>query len=105
MVHGAPRWVPYTASPRAADRLAGAALEQHVVRHHHRGLAVLGQDGHHVLQEIELVVRGRDKEVLPIVILALGLDLAVVADDAIALLFPKGRVRQHHIESFPAGAE
>jgi len=45
-----------------------------------------------VLEEIELLVRGRDKEVLPVVVLALGVDLAVIANDPVALLLPNGRL-------------
>ena len=40
----------------AADRLTGAALEQHIVGHHDGSPAVLGQYGHDVLQEIKLLV-------------------------------------------------
>jgi hypothetical protein len=58
-----------------------------------------------VLQEIELLVRGRDKEILAVVILALGVDLAVVADDAIALLLAERRIGQDYIKGLPAGAE
>ena len=38
------------------DGLAGAALEQHVVRHHDRGAAVALEHGPNVLHEIELLV-------------------------------------------------
>ena len=89
----------------AADRLAGAALEQHVVGHHDGGSAVLGQHGHDVLQEIELLVRGRHEEILAVVILALGIDLAVVANDPVALLFAERRVGQDHVVRLPAITE
>jgi hypothetical protein len=89
----------------AAYRLAGAALEQHIVGHHDGGSAVLGQHGHDVLQEIELLVRGRDEEVLAIVILALGVDLPIVADDPVALFFAEGRIGQHHVVRLPAVTE
>ena len=89
----------------ATDCLAGAALEQHIVGHHDGGSAVLGQHGHDVLQEIELLVRGRDEEVLAIVILALGVDLPIVADDPVALFFAEGRIGQHHVVRLPAVTE
>jgi hypothetical protein len=78
----------------AADRLAGAALEQHIVGHHDGGSAVLSQHGHDVLQEIELLVGGRYEKILAVVILALRIDLAIVADDPVALHFAEGWVRQ-----------
>jgi len=43
-------------------------------------VSVLGQYDHDVLEEVELLVRGGDEKVVAIVILALRLDLAVVAD-------------------------
>ena len=49
----------------AAHRLSGSALEQHVVGHHHRSPAVDLQDRLHVLNEVELLVGGRSREVLP----------------------------------------
>ena len=45
----------------AADGLAGAAFEQHVVGHHHGGAAVLPEQGLDVLDEVELFVRGGGK--------------------------------------------
>jgi len=45
-----------------------------------------------VLQKIELLVRGGDEEILAVVILALGIDLAVIANDPVALLLPNGRL-------------
>jgi hypothetical protein len=56
----------------ATDRLSGAALEQHIVGHYDGGSAVLGQHGHDVLQEIQLLVRSRHEEVLAVVILPLS---------------------------------
>jgi hypothetical protein len=58
-----------------------------------------------VLQEIELLVRGRYEEVLAVVILALGVDLTVIADDAVALLLADRRVGQNHVESVPTGTD
>ncbi len=85
-----------------ADGLPGAAFEQPVVGHHDPGSAVLGQHGHDVLQEIELLVRGGDEEILTVLILALAIDLPVVANDPITLLLPEGRVSQDYIEGVAA---
>jgi hypothetical protein len=76
------------------DRLAGDALEEHVVGQHHRRLPVGRQDGHDVLQEVQLLLRVRDEEVGAIVVVALAVGLAVLPDDAVALLAAEGRVRQ-----------
>ena len=46
------------------DRLARAALEQHVVRHHDRGAAVDLQQCLDVLEEVELLVAGGGPEVV-----------------------------------------
>ena len=50
----------------AADRLAGAALEEHVVGQHHRRAAVLLEDREDVLEEVELLVAGRGPEVVAV---------------------------------------
>ena len=60
----------------AADRLAGAALEEHVVRHDDGRPAVLLQQRLDVLQEVELLVGGRGPEV-------------VAVDDERLLLLPR----------------
>ena len=86
-------------------RLARAALEQHVVGQHHGRFAVRRQDGHDVLQEVELLVRGGDEEVRALVVLPLGVDRAVVANDLVALLLAEGRIGQHHVIGAPARAE
>ena len=56
-----------------SDHLAGAALEEDVVRQHHRGAAVRVKDGGDVLDEVELLGARRRHEVLP-------LDLPVLTD-------------------------
>lgn len=56
-------------------------------------------------RKLSCLFRGRHKEVLAVVILALGVDLAVIADDPITLLLPEGRIGQDHIEGLAAGAE
>jgi hypothetical protein len=58
-----------------------------------------------VLQEVELLVRSRHEEILAVVILALGIDLAVVAHDPVALLLAEGRIGQDHVVGLAAVAE
>ena len=58
-----------------------------------------------MLQKIELLVGRGNEEILSVVILALGVDLAVVADNPIALLFAEGRIGQDQIVGLPAVAE
>jgi hypothetical protein len=74
------------------------------VGQHHPSAAVLGQHRHDVLKEVELLVGRGGKEILTVLILPLGIDLAVVTDDAATLLLAERRIGQHHVESFPAGA-
>src|SRR5665213_3288756 len=78
----------------STNSFAGTGLKQHVIRHDDRGRAVLFEDRHDVLNEIELLVRGRDLEIWPLVILALGLDVAVVGENFEALLAAEGRIGQ-----------
>jgi hypothetical protein len=47
-----------------SERLPGSAFEQHVVREHDRGTAVDLQDRFDVLNEVDLLVGGRDPEVI-----------------------------------------
>jgi len=56
-------------------------------------------------KKVELLVRGGDEKILAVVILPFGIDLAVVADNPVALLFAEGRVGQDHVEGPPAGAQ
>jgi hypothetical protein len=53
----------------------------------------------------KLLVRAGDEEVLAVVILALGIDLTLIADDPVALFFAKGRIGQDHVIGLAAGAE
>jgi hypothetical protein len=48
-----------------------------------------------VLEEVELLVRGGDGEIGALIILALGLDIAVIGEDAEALLAAEGWIGQH----------
>ncbi len=81
----------------APDGLAGAALEEDVVGQDDGGQAVRGEHGHDVLEEVELLVRRGGEEVGAVVILALAVGLAVVADNAIALLPAERRIGQDDV--------
>ena len=83
----------------APDRLARAALEQHVVGHDHRGAAVDRQDRLDVLDEVELLVAGRGPEVVADDHLRLALGVAFFVDEGDAGLLAEGRVGQHHVEA------
>src|ERR1019366_1341069 len=48
----------------AANRFAGAAFEENVVRNDHRGPAVLLEDREDVLDEVELLVAGGRPEII-----------------------------------------
>ncbi len=75
----------------AADGLAGAAFEQHVVRHHDRGAAVVLQHRLDVLDEVELLVGGRGPEVVALDDVALLGDLRPLHRRwSMLLFFPKG---------------
>ena len=50
--------------------LSASSLEQHVVRQDHGGRAVLIEDRHDVLNEVELLVRGRHRKIGALVVLA-----------------------------------
>ncbi len=58
------------------DRLARAALEEHVVRDDDGAPAVHGEQGLHVLEEVELLVLGGGPEVLALVGHVFSLELA-----------------------------
>ena len=79
----------------AADRLAGAALEQDVVGHDHGGAAAAVEHGADVLHEVELLVGGGRPEVLPVVGQVVGFLLAVFVGEAQGALLAERRIRQH----------
>ena len=80
----------------AANRLARAAFEQHVVRHHDRGAAMLLEDREDVLEEVELLVAGRRPEIVAVDRQAFLLRLACLVDDGHAALLAERRIGQHH---------
>ena len=80
----------------AAHFLAGAALEQYVVRHHHRGAAVDLEQRVDVLDEVELLVAGRGPEILADDDLIFLLRVAFLVHEQQTLLLAEGRVGEHH---------
>lgn len=64
-----------------ADGLTCSALEEHVVRHHYGGPAMLFEQGFDVLDEVELLVGGGGPEVLTFDGLLLSVGPAIFADD------------------------
>jgi hypothetical protein len=87
----------------ASDRLARTTLEQYVVGQHDGRF--WRQDSHDVLQEVQLLVRCGDEEVLPVVVLALAVDLAIVADDAVALFLAEGWIGENDFVGLAASAQ
>src|SRR6266545_2254110 len=72
------------------EHVARLVGEQAVVRHHHGGPAARLQDGQHVLQEVELLVRGDDRDVRPL-------------RHLLGSLVAERRIGQHHVEAPVAG--
>src|SRR5204862_8142585 len=58
-----------------------------------------------VLQKVQLLVRCSDEKVLPVVILALAVNLAVVADDAVALLLAERWIGKNDLVALAASAK
>ena len=81
----------------AADRLARAAFEKHVVGHDDRGAAVLLQDREDVLEEVELLVARGRPEIVAMHDERLFLFVAGFVDDGDAALLSEGRIGQHHL--------
>jgi very-short-patch-repair endonuclease len=82
----------------AAHRLAGPALEQHVVRHDDGAAPVDLQQRLDVLQEVQLLVLRRRPEILPLVGRVFLLQIAFLVDDGDAALLAERRIGQHHAE-------
>ena len=80
----------------AAQRLAGTALEQHVVGQDDRGATVDVEDRHDVLQEVELLVGRRHDEVLALDVAVFAHGPSVGADHGERRLAAERRVREHH---------
>ena len=81
----------------AADGFAGAAFEEHVVGQHHRGAAVLLEDGEDVLEEVELLVARAGPEVVAVDDERFLRCLACLVDDGDAALLAEGRIGQDDV--------
>ena len=79
----------------APDRLAGAALEQHVVGDNYGGAALVLEQQSNVLQEVQLLVAGGGPEVLAVHRQVLLLHVGSAGGDGQAGLAAKGRIGQH----------
>ena len=82
----------------APHGLAGAALEEHVVGHDDGGAAVDLEQGLDVLDEVELLVRGRRPEVGAVVGERLAVGLALLVDDRDGRLLAEGRIGDHDVD-------
>lgn len=82
----------------AAQRLAGSALEQHIVGQHHGGRSARLQHGNDVLKEVQLLVSRLDDEVVADTALLLRPDANILARDAEALPLAERRVGQDYVE-------
>ena len=81
----------------AADGLPRAALEQHVVRQHHRRPPVLLQDREDVLQKVELLVARARPEIVAVDDQRFLRRLARLVHDRHAALLAERRIRQHDL--------
>ena len=82
----------------APHRLAGPALEQHVVRHDDGTAAVDLEQRLDVLEKVQLLVLRRRPEVLPLVGGVFLLQVAGLVDDGDAAFLAERRIGQHHAE-------
>ena len=83
----------------AADRLARAALEQHIVGHDNGGAAGRSQHRADVLHEVQLLVRGRRPEILAVVRQVFGFLLAFLVGETHRALLAERRIGEDVIES------
>ena len=79
-----------------ADRLAGPAFEEDVVRDDDSAAAVDLQQRLDVLDEVELLVLRRRPEILPLVGMVFLLQLALFVDDGDGALLAEGRIGEDH---------
>ncbi len=80
-----------------ADRLSRPSLEEHVIRQHHSGTAMLLEDREDVLEEVELLVARARPEIISVDRQALLGLLARLVNDRDTALLAEGRIRQHQI--------
>src|SRR3712207_6350717 len=81
------------------DRLAGASLEEYVVRNDDGAPAAHVEQGEDVLDEVELLVVGGGPEVLALVGYVLLLQSAFFGDEGDAALLPEGWIGEDHAEA------
>ncbi len=81
-----------------AYRLPRPALEEDVVRQHHRRATAHLEFADDVLEEVELLVRCGRPEFIALVFLLLGGDLAVVRHDGVTAFLAEGRVGEDYVE-------
>jgi hypothetical protein len=80
------------------DSLPCPAFEQDIIRDNDGSPAILLEQRLDVLQEVQLLVRGRGPKVVSLVGLFLLRDLAFLAHDGNAALLAKGRLGQDDVE-------
>ncbi len=85
----------------APHGLPGAAFEQHVVGDDDRRPPVHAQRGRDVLDEVELLVGGRDPEVLPVVGDVIPSGAPVIGDHGDGRFLAERRIRQDHARVQP----
>jgi hypothetical protein len=81
------------------DSLPCPAFEQDIIRDNDGSPAILLEQRLDVLQEVQLLVRGRGPEVVALVGLFLLRDLAFLAHDGDAALLSEGRIGEDDVES------
>src|SRR5450759_2603863 len=82
----------------AANRLPRSPFEQNVVGNHDRGAPVNLQERSNVLQEVELLVRGRGPEVLSQVAHGFGFGVTLGSDHLVGRLLAEWRIGEHYLE-------
>src|SRR4026209_878755 len=84
----------------ATDGLPCSALEEDIVRHDDGGAAIDRKDRFHMLDEVQLLVRGRRPEVVALVGLTFLRDFALLPNDRVAALLAERWIREHDVEPF-----
>lgn len=76
------------------DRLSGSSFKEDIIRKDDGCLPTGLEDSMNVLQEVELLVTGRDPEVLPVIGQVVLLLFSFLVREGHGALFPKRRVRE-----------
>ena len=88
-----------------ADALAGAPASNSTLSGSTTAAAAVAlHDRHDVLQEVQLLVRGGEHEVVALVDSCSRSIVAVLADHRVAALLAERRIGQHHVEALRAGS-